>query len=286
MIKVLFSRQAGAFYVFVEDTDGGVMLVIAQAGFHLRAQWTDQADVVVGPAPRREIFRIDVARFFEGIRRAARDVIDRFLSVFFGAGLIAPLQTPTIGAAAAEADESNDFGLFGESCEMRGHRPTSRVAEADYFTTGETLVGEKPRTLKNHIESAFQIAIENFFGWQFPVHEVDRHSLRNRLFPDAPLGVMARICESQNIKALECDDARQTGSSIRCKIHNFLAAGAAMKNDKGSVTVEFFFRSEQRPMDVPVITIAVVTRDNVLAGNFHIGVGRFDGKPFIPIECQ
>src|SRR3989337_1999316 len=113
------------------------------------------------------------------------------------------------------------------------------------------LVGEQPCTLKNYIESAFQIAIENFFLWQFPVHEVDRHPLGNRLFPDAALWIMAGVCESQHFKALRCDNARQAGSSIRRKIHDLFTAGAAMKEDKSAPRISFFVGRENGAMHIP-----------------------------------
>ena len=104
-------------------------------------------------------------------------MVDRFLAIFFGAGLVAPLYAPTVGAAAAEADDADDFGLFGEAGQVRGHRPAGRVTEGDDFAAGEMLVGEQAGALENDVEGAFQIAIEDFFSRQFSIHQINRHAL-------------------------------------------------------------------------------------------------------------
>src|SRR5688572_18785221 len=104
MIKILFSREAGAFDVFVEDADGGIVLVIAETGFHLRPQRTNQADVVIGAAPWRQVFWIYVAGVFKRVRRSPGNLFDGDLPVRFRAGFVAPFQSPTIRAAATETD--------------------------------------------------------------------------------------------------------------------------------------------------------------------------------------
>ncbi len=148
MIEIFFARQAGTLDVLVENADGGIVLIVAEAGFHLGAQRAYEPDVIVGAAPGRQVFRIDIARFLEGIRRAARDMVNRFLNILFRAGLVAPFLAPAVGAAAAEADNPDDFGLLGKSRQMRGHRAARRVAEGDNFSAGEILVSQKTRTLQ------------------------------------------------------------------------------------------------------------------------------------------
>src|SRR4030095_5046824 len=130
-----------------------------QAGFHLRAQRTYQANVIVGAAPRRQIFRVDVSRILERIGRAPRDVIDRLFSVLFSAGLVAPFFAPTVGPAAAETDDSYNFGFLAKAGQMSRHRAAGRVAEADDFTAGKMLVGQPTRALENNVKRALQVAV-------------------------------------------------------------------------------------------------------------------------------
>ena len=65
MIEILLARQDPCAWDILRECRRGIVLVVAKTGFHLRAQWTDETDVVVGSAPWREIFGIDVARIFK-----------------------------------------------------------------------------------------------------------------------------------------------------------------------------------------------------------------------------
>jgi hypothetical protein len=158
------------------------------------------------------------------------------------------------------------------------------VPEAYDFAAGEMLVGELPGTLKNHVESALQITIENFFFWQFAVHQVGRHPLGNWLFPNAARGVMAGVCESQHFKALGCQHTRETGSSIRRKIHNFFAAGAAVKKNKSAPCIGFFVRRENGAMHIPIVAVAVVTSDGLGGGELALRVRLWEREPVVPRE--
>ena len=51
MIEIFFARQTGALGIFFENADGGIVLIVAETRFHLRAQRADETDVIVGSAP-------------------------------------------------------------------------------------------------------------------------------------------------------------------------------------------------------------------------------------------
>jgi hypothetical protein len=51
VIKVFFPREACALGICFENSHRCVVLVVAQAGFHLGAQRANQTDVIIGAAP-------------------------------------------------------------------------------------------------------------------------------------------------------------------------------------------------------------------------------------------
>src|SRR5262245_20187733 len=122
-------------------------------------------------------------------------MVERFFIVFFGAGFVAPLQAPTVGAAAAETDDADHFGFLREAGEVSRHRSAGGMAEGDDLPDGEMLVGERAGTLQNDIECAFQIAVGSFIRWEFTILEIKRISLRNGKLPNAALRIVAGVGE-------------------------------------------------------------------------------------------
>src|SRR6185312_5758527 len=112
MIEIFLARQAGALGILFENAHRCIVLIVAETSLHLRAQRADQPNEIVGAAPWRQIFRIDITRCFERIGRAPRYVIDGLFGIFFSAGLVAPLKTPAVRSATAEADDADDAGLL------------------------------------------------------------------------------------------------------------------------------------------------------------------------------
>ncbi len=122
-------------------------------------------------------------------------MIDRFFDVLLRAGVVAPFLTPTIGTAAAETDNADDLRFLRKPDEVGRHRTSRGMAEGDDRTAGEILIGEKPGTLKNDIEGAFQIAVANLFLGQIAIEKVDEIAFGDRLFPHSAGRVMSRIGE-------------------------------------------------------------------------------------------
>src|SRR5215831_650364 len=129
-------------------------------------------------------------------------MIDGLVDVLFGAGCVAPFFTPTIRAAATKADKPDDFCFLRKANQMRRHRSAGGMTESQYLTAAEVLIGQQSRPLENGIESAFQIAIFDFFGRQFAIQEINRRALRDGLLPNASGRIVARIGESKCFEAL------------------------------------------------------------------------------------
>ena len=89
-------------------------------------------------------------------------MVDRFFHVFFGAGCVTLFFAPTIGAAGAKPREADDFSRCGEARQMSGHGAAGGMAEGKDFAAGKMLVGQQARALKYGVESALEIAVENF----------------------------------------------------------------------------------------------------------------------------
>jgi hypothetical protein len=67
-------------------------------------------------------------------------MIDGLFDILFRAGLVSPFESPAIWTTAAETHKPNDFCFLGKARQVRSHRSTGGVAEADDLSYGEVIV--------------------------------------------------------------------------------------------------------------------------------------------------
>src|SRR5215207_5413871 len=206
------------------------------------------------------------------------------LPVFLRASMVAPLFAPTIGAAAAKSNQTDDFGLLAETRKVRGHGTAGGMAEADDFTSGQVLVRQSPGPLEYDVKGAFQVAVSNFFLIQLPIQEIDRHAFGNGNFPHASRRVMAWIGEREDFESLGSGNPRQTRPPVRRQVHDLFTARSAVKKHQSSARIGFLRRRVQRAVHVPVVPITLIANGDIGAVKVSVRVGWRNGQPFIPGE--
>ena len=148
------------------------------------------------------------------------------------------------------------------------------------------FVGEGACALKYDVESALEIAIADFLLRQVAIHQINRLALGYGSLPQAARWIVAGIGKRQDFEALSGERAGQAGPAIRREVHDFLAAGAAVKTHEGAIGIDLVCRRIKRAMHVPFVAVAAVARGYVGAREVAVGVGLCDSQPFLPGELE